>query len=61
MSPGSWSLASRLTKLFAITTSALVLLITLVSAWFVSRSAEHSIAALARENVDEMISFHDTK
>ena len=54
MSRGSWSLASRLTKLFALTTSALVLAITIVSAWFVFRTSDEALASLVREEIDEM-------
>lgn len=54
MSRGSWSLASRLTRLFAFTTSALVLAITLVSAWFVFHTSSQALEGLVLEELDEM-------
>jgi len=56
-----WSLASRLTKLFAITTSILVLVITLVSALYVSHSAEQALGGLLHEEIDELSSAYDIK
>ncbi len=61
MNQSRWSLASRLTKLFAITTSALVLVITLVSAAYLRDSAERSLEGLLREELDEMMSSYEDK
>lgn len=61
MRQASWSLASRLTRLFAITTSVLVLVITLVSAWYVKNSAEQALGGLLHEEIDEMASEYDTQ
>ena len=54
MTQASWSLASRLTKLFAITTSALVIATTLISYLYVSNSTDQRIKALLVEELDEM-------
>ena len=54
MTQASWSLASRLTKLFAITTSALVIATTLISYLYVSNSTNQRIKALLVEELDEM-------
>jgi len=55
-----WSLTSRLTRLFALTTSILVLITMGVSAWFISQSTEQSLLALLREEIDEMETAYDT-
>jgi len=57
---GSWSLASRLTKLFAFTTSALVLVITLVSAWFVFRTSDQALEGLLRAQLEAMEHLYAT-
>jgi signal transduction histidine kinase len=56
-----WSLASRLTKLFAITTSSLVLGITIVSTWYLSRSTEQTIRDLLHEENQAMMNVTDVK
>lgn len=53
-------MATRLTRLFAITTSLLVLIAMAVSAWFISRSTEQSLVSLLREEIDEMQIAYDT-
>ena len=54
MNRGSWSLAWRLTRLFALMTSLLVLVITVVSAWFVFRTTNETLASLVRAKLDAM-------
>jgi len=54
VSQKSWSLASRLTKLFAITTSLLVLATTLTSYVYISNSKEKGLEHLLREEIDEL-------
>ena len=61
MNHSRWSLASRLTKLIAFTTSLLVLAITLVSAGYVHDSTERSLEGLLREELDEMMSSYDNR
>ncbi|HUR27935.1 MAG TPA: ATP-binding protein [Planctomycetota bacterium] len=59
MTEAPWSLASRLTRLFAITTSVLVLLITGVSALYVRNAAEKPISGLLHEELHQMMSAYD--
>ena len=48
-----WSLASRLTRLFALTTSVLVIGMFAISAWFLYRSTDDELDKLMREELDE--------
>jgi signal transduction histidine kinase len=52
--PRGWSLAGRLTRLFLVSTSLFVLLISAASAWFLAGSTERELAALLHEEIDEV-------
>lgn len=50
----SWSIASRLTRWYALTIGLLVVSVTAISTWFVSESIARELDALVLEELDEM-------
>lgn len=54
MSRKEWSLAGRLTRLFLVTTTFFVVVLSSASIWFLDRSTERELGGLLREEIEEL-------